>query len=253
MCMVPSAIKEVVNKLRYMSGVNEKAAAYFNEELKRYKVIHKYVLDRVSDKCVDKFRIGFVSGKGIEEFVSKGVVSKQDLLSVGLIQEKGVPYFFNRILIPIYNFGLYTGFSARTVDGSSPKYINTKSNMLYDKSRTLFGLQYARKFIYEKKYAIIVEGYFDFLTLFSLGVKNVVALGGTAFTDKHAAILLRYANHAVVVLDGDGAGREATKRVKIKLAAAGVSSAVYKLPDKTDPDEYVTRVGVNEFYKEIEI
>ena len=114
-------------------------------------------------------------------------------------------------------------------------------NEVYPKSRHLFNLYYAKESIRELGYAIIVEGYMDALVLYSQGVKNVVALCGTALSEKHIALLRRYCKKVVLFLDGDEAGKKSAKKMLPELQEFGMSCHVVFPPENEDPDELVLR------------
>ena len=103
--------------------------------------------------------------------------------------------------------GRVIGFAGRAMDReASPKYLNSPETVLYRKKEFLYGLNFTRQYIKEEKYAIVVEGYMDFLTLYQSGIRNAVATSGTAMTPEHAHLIKRFASRVVLVFDGDEAG-----------------------------------------------
>jgi DNA primase len=145
--------------------------------------------------------------------------SDEDLIDAGLLtinEEKGTRYdrFRNRLMIPIRDAsGNMAGFGARTLDPDGiPKYLNSPQSAVFDKSRLLFGLDYAKRHIREARQAIIVEGYMDVIQAWQAGFHNVVAQMGTALTPQQLRLLKRYTKRFILALDADAAGVQATMR-----------------------------------------
>ena len=175
------------------------------------------------------------------------------MLSDGLAAERqngGGIYdrFRNRIIIPIADErGRVVGFGGRVLDDSTPKYLNTPETVLFNKRRILFGLDRANHAIKQAGYAIVVEGYMDAISVFSAGVKNVVASLGTAFTAEHCKLLLRYAPAIYFCYDSDNAGQKATIRALSIVQGTGATVRVIVVPDGKDPDEYIRKHGAEAF------
>ena len=156
-------------------------------------------------------------------------------------------------MIAIQNLsGVIVAFGGRDLSGKShAKYMNSPESALYHKSDILFGLHQSRQSIAKENAVIIVEGYFDMISLYQGGVTNVVAASGTALTETHASILARYANTAYLVFDGDAAGQKATLRSLEIVLPKGIAPRVFALsrPDgtKIDPDNFVNERGADAF------
>ena len=209
----------------------------------------------ISAETIDEFKLGFAPhawDKLSTAFLKRGV--KQELLlSDGLAAERqngGGIYdrFRNRIIIPIADErGRVVGFGGRVLDDSTPKYLNTPETVLFNKRRILFGLDRANRAIKQAGYAIVVEGYMDAISVFSAGVKNVVASLGTAFTAEHCKLLLRYAPAIYFCYDSDDAGQKATIRALSIVQGTGATVRVIVVPDGKDPDEYIRKHGAEAF------
>ena len=209
----------------------------------------------ISAETIEEFKLGFAPhawDKLSTAFLKRGV--KQELLlSGGLAAERqngeGVyDRFRNRIIIPIADErGRVVGFGGRVLDDSTPKYLNTPETVLFNKRRILFGLDRAGRAIKQAGYAIVVEGYMDAISVFSAGVKNVVASLGTAFTPEHCKLLLRYAPAIYFCYDSDEAGQKATIRALSIVQGTGASVRVIVVPDGKDPDEYIRKHGAEAF------
>ena len=209
----------------------------------------------ISAETIAEFKLGFAPqtwDKLSTAFLKRGV--KQELLlSDGLAAERqngGGIYdrFRNRIIIPIADErGRVVGFGGRVLDDSTPKYLNTPETVLFNKRRILFGLDRANRAIKQAGYAIVVEGYMDAISVFSAGIKNVVASLGTAFTAEHCKLLLRYAPAIYFCYDSDNAGQKATIRALSIVQGTGATVRVIVVPDGKDPDEYIRKHGAEAF------
>jgi len=135
--------------------------------------------------------------------------------------------------------------SGREEERAPPKYVNSPETPIYVKGDTVFGLHQARHAIRDAGQAVLVEGNFDVLALHARGVQNVVAPLGTAFTPAQARLIRKYAPTAVVMFDGDGAGRKATVAVRGPALEAGLGIRVANLPAGADPDDYSRAHGVD--------
>lgn len=158
--------------------------------------------------------------------------------------------FRGRLTIPIRSAeGRTIAFGARLIEASpgrapGPKYLNSKESPLYRKASTLYALDVARDAIRRRKTAVLVEGYFDVIGLYSAGVDNAVALCSTALTPGHLAALDRAgAQTLLMLLDGDAAGMRAVERLSGALLASGKTIRVATLPDGEDPDTFALREG----------
>ena len=156
--------------------------------------------------------------------------------------------FRNRIVFPIVDTNMQVaGFGGRVMDDAMPKYLNSPETPVYSKGRILYGLHLAKQYCRQADCVYIVEGYFDFLSLFQNGIKNAVASLGTALTDDHVRRLKGFATRAVLVFDSDNAGINAAKRSVSTFAAEGVDVRILVLPKGHDPDSFVHSEGADAF------
>ncbi len=170
----------------------------------------------------------------------------------GLVKrkERGGYYdsFRKRLLFPITDTqGRVVGFGGRVLDDALPKYLNSPESAVYRKSSLLFGLGMAKQALREKGEAFIVEGYFDHLALYRAGFKNVVATCGTALTEGHLKLLRRFASKALLLFDGDAAGKKATFRAMEAFLGEGFSARVVAIPQGEDPDSFLATSGPEAF------
>jgi DNA primase len=156
--------------------------------------------------------------------------------------------FRNRIVFPIVDTNMQVaGFGGRVMDDSMPKYLNSPETPVYSKGRILYGLHLAKQYCRQEDCVYIVEGYFDFLSLFQNGIKNTVASLGTALTVDHVRRLKGFATRAILVFDSDNAGINAAKRSVSTFAAEGVDVRILVLPKGHDPDSFVNAEGADVF------
>jgi len=202
---------------------------------------------KINKGIIETFEIGFSptqSGLCAYLMQKKGF-QKKDLLDAGLAfeaRDRIFDFFRGRIMFPLFDHrGNVTGFSGRTLDEkiNPPKYINTKETAVYHKGSMFFGLNSAKDEIKKEQSAIIVEGEFDVISLFKEGMKNVVAIKGTALTEDQVALLARFTPKVSLCLDQDSAGFEATKRSLAVLEKRGMVTTIILPKNAKDPDEAI--------------
>ena len=137
------------------------------------------------------------------------------------------------------------GFGGRVMGDGTPKYLNSPETRLFDKSRNLYGLNYARSS--RKKYLLLCEGYMDVIAMHQAGFTNAVASLGTAFTSQHASLIRRYTDQVILTYDSDGAGVKAALRAIPILKEAGISARVLNMEPYKDPDEFIKNLGAEAF------
>lgn len=176
---------------------------------------------------------------------------KLELAGLALPRKSGDGFydrFRNRMMVTIHSDnGSVIGFGGRSLDGSDPKYLNSPESAIFNKSQLLYNLHRAKDHIRKLERAILVEGYFDCITLDDAGVQGVVASMGTSLTPGQASILRRFAKRVVVAYDGDEAGRNATLRAAPVLLAAGLQVEVVDVGPGADPDTYLREKGLEGF------
>ncbi len=158
--------------------------------------------------------------------------------------------FRDRVMFPVCNdLGEVIAFSGRVLqaDAKAAKYVNSPETMLFTKGNVLFGLHKSKRALIEKESAIVCEGQLDLITAFESGVQNVTAPQGTAFTDRQARMLKRYANEVVLCFDADAAGQKAAERSLAALLEADLHVRVAEMPDGHDPDSLIRERGADAF------
>jgi DNA primase len=230
--------------------INEAATEYYYHLLSSTKageVARSYLARRkVMPETIKEFRLGFSpdAWETIKNYLLGKGYTEKELVEAGLIIEKeeGGSYdrFRNRLLFPICDIqGRVTGFGARVLDDSLPKYINSPQTPIFDKSSSLYGIDKAKSAVRKKNLVIIVEGYMDVLTAHQHGWQNVVGSMGTSLTEKQVEGIKRLTNNITLALDADLAGEEATLRGKAILAYSNAEANVILLPLGKDPDEVI--------------
>ncbi|MCX5854312.1 MAG: DNA primase [Deltaproteobacteria bacterium] len=250
-----SSLKEQINR------VNQMAAQYFSKNLfsPAGKEAREYVERRgIPESIVREFRLGCAPDgwRHLRDFFEKGKVPLRLAEQAGLIvpktNEKDAFYdrFRGRLMFAIEDIGGHViAFGGRVMGDGEPKYLNSPESPVYVKGRCLYGLNRTKEDIRQKGYAILVEGYFDLLSLWNAGVTNVVATLGTALTKEHVDLIRRYTGQVIAVFDPDEAGKRALARSLGLFLAGNVHAKVVVLPDGYDPDQYVRTFGKEPFEK----
>ena len=239
--------------------INRLAANYFYYQLKQPqgRPGYEYLKNRrLSDETITHFGLGFANKTpdDLYRYMRSKGYDDSILKETGLffIEERGArDKFWNRVMFPILDVNnRVIGFGGRVMGDGEPKYLNSPETKLFDKSRNLFGLNFARKS--REKYLLICEGYMDVIAMHQAGFTNAVASLGTAFTAQHALLLKRYTDQAVLTYDSDGAGIRAALRAIPILKEAGISAKVLNMKPYKDPDEFIKNLGREEFQKRID-
>ena len=250
--------EQLERKQRYLALL-ERAAAFYEEQIWSQAAdqpISQYMRERgLSQAVAKRYRLGCApSGwQNLFDRFSGWKASDEDGQAVGLlVAGKRGPYdmFRNRLIFPIVGLDdRVHGFGARKLDPDDHggKYINSPQGPVYDKSEMLYGLSQARGAIQRSGQTLLVEGYFDVLSLVDAGFEDVVATSGTALTEGHARLLKRFCDRVVCVFDADPAGLKASFRAAEVLLAQDISPYMLSLPDGEDPDSFVRTRGPEAF------
>lgn len=206
----------------------------------------------IPEKLIDVFHIGYASLHG------SGIVKKYRQ-KIDILKEIGLIYsdksmkekFLGRLIFPIIHGKYPVGFGARrTVSSQYAKYINSKASFIYNKSRVLFGLAQAKKYIRDQETVYLVEGYVDVLSLWTVGIKNTVACCGTVLTKQQAQMLSRMSKAVYLIYDSDTAGKRAAYKAVLTSLQYGLIPYVIEL-DSHDPNECLCDNGVEYLVNEI--
>ena len=239
--------------------INKKAAMYFHHQLKseKGKIGLKYFNERgLDNETIVRFGLGYSTktSNDLYQYMKTFGYSDDILKESGLFSfsEKGTyDKFWNRVMFPILDINSRViGFGGRVMGEGEPKYLNSPETKIFEKSRNLYGMNFAR--ISRKPYLLICEGYMDVIALHRAGFTNAVAALGTAFTDQHAMLIKRYVKEVVLTFDSDGAGRKAALRAIPILKRAGIAMKVLDMTPYKDPDEFIKNLGADEYQKRID-
>ena len=240
--------------------INTEAAKYFLNNLLKAdeaEIAKNYLQKRnLKQQTIRTFGLGYTL-RGWENFVNYAKEKKIDLekaVALGLAGKHPDGRYFDRLpgrlIFPIFSpNGRVVAFAGRVLDPDEKggKYINSPESIIYNKSRILYGLSFAKDEIRRLNKAIIVEGYMDLISLYQSGVKNVVAVSGTALTDDQVQLLSRYTKDVVLLFDADTAGIKASMRSIEILLKRDMEVKIVSLPQGEDPDSFVNKFGKDKF------
>ena len=239
--------------------VNKLAANYFYFQLKQPqgRMAYEYFHDKrgLRDDTIVHFGLGYSNktSDDLYRFLREKGYEDSFLKETGLVtveERGGRDKFWNRVMFPIMDVNnRVIGFGGRVMGEGEPKYLNSPETKLFDKSRSLYGLNYAR--LSREGYFLICEGYLDVISLHQAGFTNAVATLGTAFTAQHGNVLKRYADQVILTYDSDGAGVKAALRAIPILKEAGISVKVLNMKPYKDPDEFIKHMGPEAFRERI--
>lgn len=239
-------------------AVNQFAENYFVDNLwnadKGKAIGLSYFHERgFSDEIIRKFRLGY----SFEEWdhllnTAKAQGYKAEYLkTVGLLTsgEKTVDMYRGRVMFPIHNLsGRVLGFGGRILKSNekAPKYINSPESEIYNKSKILYGLYFAKNAIVKQDNCYLVEGYTDVISMHQAGIENVVASSGTSLTTGQVQLIRRYTPNITILYDGDNAGIKASFRGIDMILEEGMNVKVVLFPDGEDPDSFSRKKSKDE-------
>lgn len=236
--------------------MNSFAAKLFNKNLfsKESTAAQQYLLSRnLDEKTSRHFGLGYAPesfGFLTDALIANGF-TEEELLVSGLAKKsekngKLYDFFRNRVMFPIIDVrGNVVAFGGRVMDDSLPKYLNSPDTPVFNKSKTLFGLNFAKRNCSER--LILCEGYMDVIALHKAGFTNAVAALGTAFTEEHAKVISRYTPEIILCHDSDSAGRKATDAALSILKKFNIKAKVLTVKGAKDPDEFIKKNGGEAF------
>jgi DNA primase len=240
--------------------INTEAARYFLNNLlndDEGEFARNYLQERkIKTQTLRTFGLGYAL-RGWENFISYAKSRNLNIdkcIQLGLIGKNSEGKLYDklpgRLIFPIFSpNGRVVAFAGRVLDAkdTGAKYINSPESLIYIKGRILYGLSFAKDDIRRLDKAIIVEGYMDLISLYQSGIKNVVAVSGTALTDDQVQLLSRYTKNVVLLFDADVAGIKASMRSIEILLKRDMEIKIVSLPKGEDPDSFVNKFGKEEF------
>lgn len=237
--------------------INDVAKVFFEDQLWKTdygkSIGLSYFKERgFSEETIRKFGLGFApNGKDhLTKKLSKDGYSQDVLHKVGLTGNYGQDFFRDRAMFTIFSgTGKVVAFAGRILaqNQKAPKYVNSPETDIYNKSKTLYALNFAKKTIRKEDECLLVEGYTDVIALHQAGIENVVASSGTSLTEGQIHAISRHSQNIKILYDGDAAGVKAALRGLDLILKQDMNVKIVLLPNGEDPDSYLKKVGVDEF------
>ncbi len=230
------------NNLYHTDEGKSVGLSYFKERGFRDEIIQKFQLGYSMEASDDLLKAAKKKGYRLGFLKKLGLMSSRN--------GRDFSFFRGRVQFPIHNLsGKVIAFAGRTLrkDKKIPKYINSPETDIYNKSKILYGIYFARKSIRQKDECFLVEGYTDVLSLVQAGVENVVASSGTSLTQEQIRLVKRYTSNITILYDGDEAGIKAAIRGVDLVLEEGLNVKVALLPDGEDPDSFIQKMGKTGF------
>ncbi len=255
--------KKEMAKREILFQINQIASEYFHDLLTKRREGEegrKYLSQRgISQEAIGEHGLGYSTDRwdGLVRHLQEKKVSLELAWELGLIfpkkREGWYDAFRGRILFPIFDLHQrIVGFGGRVIKEGEPKYLNSPESSIYHKGEVLYGLQVANRYATEKDCVIVVEGYFDLLTLHQYGLKHSVATLGTALTTQHIRTLKRYTKNLITLFDADQAGVQATLRALPLFLEEEVAGKTIILPKGEDPDGFLRKGNLEDFAERVE-
>lgn len=252
--------KKEADKRQILLEINKAAGKYYYLLLRSEhgKQAYEYFKKReLSDATMQKFGLGYSDkySDDLYRYLRKlgyddAILKESGLVSIDEVRG-GHDKFWNRAMFPIMDVhNKVIGFGGRVMGDGEPKYLNSPETKVFDKSRNLYALNFARQT--KKPQMLLCEGYMDVIALHQAGFDNAVASLGTAFTSGHASLLKRYTKEVYLTFDSDGAGIKAALRAIPILKEVGLTAKVINMKPYKDPDEFIKALGAEEYQKRID-
>ncbi len=269
----PSTLKFLANKAGVTIGntvsnydkKNEKLFEIYDITSKYYQLLlntqegivaKEYLKNRgIDSDIIKEFGIGLSSNNktSLTNYLKQRSYDINTLDNIGLVNGDN-DTFINRIMFPLHDrFGRVVAFSGRIYDNSNmSKYMNTKETNIFKKGHCLYNYYNCKEYVRKEKSVIIMEGFMDVIRASTIGIKNTVALMGTALTDEQISLIKKLSLNVYLCLDGDDPGQVATMSVGEHLENAGLTVKVIPLKNNDDPDTYILKNGKDKFISLIE-
>ena len=239
--------------------VSEFGGRFFQESLdtpEGQAIAYQYFRSRgLQDETIRKYGLGWapISRKALSETARSAGYKEEFLIETGLSIKyddgRLVDRFFDRVIFPIHSVsGRVIAFGGRTLktDKSVAKYVNSPETEIYVKSKSLYGIYFAKGEISKKNKCILVEGYLDVLSMHQLGITNVVASSGTSLTEDQIRLIHKFTDNITIIYDGDSAGIHAALRGTDMILKEGMNVKIILLPDGQDPDDFAKKHSLEE-------
>ena len=251
-------VEKKVTKYDKLYEAYNLSVKYFQNNLSSMigKTAKEYLKNRgITEDIIKEFEIGLSLDKrdDLTKLLSSKSYDLATLNRIGLSSDDHDVYI-DRIMFPLYDVsGQVVGFSGRIYkDIDMNKYLNTKETEIFKKGEMLYHYHIAREECRNKNYVIVMEGFMDVIRASTIGIRNTVALMGTALTEEQINLLKRLSNNIILCLDGDNPGVEATLKIGDHLIKNGIEPKVIPLPNPEDPDSFILKNGKDRFINLVE-
>ena len=246
--------QESIDRRKRLYEINSMAAKFYMKNLLTDDFPQEYMQKRgLSKRILNRFFLGYAKNdNGLYEYLKSKGVEDSEMLELGLVSQfnnRIVDKFQDRLIFPILNNkNKVIGFGGRTLTNNKIKYLNSPESEIFKKRNNVYGVNVLNKTRNQNK-IILVEGYMDVIGLYNKGIDYSAATLGTALTEEQARIIKRYGNEIYIAYDGDTAGIKATLRAIDIFKNMDVQLEILEFPDGMDPDEYISKYGLEEFEK----
>jgi DNA primase len=241
-----------------LAEMNNFCLRHFQDNLyhpQKGKFARDYLAQRkIDSQTAKKWRLGLALGNGdLAKAAAAKKIPSDFMIKSGLLLAPDRDKFENRLIFPITDVsGRVVAFGGRTLDDKDPKYLNTNTTVLFDKSSCLYGLEYAKHSIVSSGTAVVVEGYTDCIMAHSKGIENVVATMGTSMTAGHSRLVRRFAKNVILLFDSDTAGIAAANRAIEICIGQNIDIKLAFVPEGKDPCDYLISAGPEKFQQLLE-
>ncbi|MCF6170206.1 MAG: DNA primase [Bacteroidales bacterium] len=245
-------MRQELDERESMFTLNSFVSKYLNNNLLKSEegkaVALSYLKERdFREATIEKFELGYAIDQwhDYSEHAQKNGYKKEILVKTGLSIDKGkglIDRFRGRVIFPIHNLtGKVIGFGGRILgsEKSTAKYLNSPESEIYNKSKVLYGIYFAKNAIVKADNCYLVEGYTDVISMHQAGIENVVASSGTSLTVDQIRLIKRYTPNITILFDGDPAGIKASFRGIDLILEQGMNVKIVLFPEGEDPDSYV--------------
>lgn len=249
--------EEIKTQREKLLDICKKATIFFSTQLNKSKTgleAKDYLMKRgLKEETIKEWKIGYapLTWDSLCNYLIGLGYERKDIIDAGLASEKFFDRFRSRIIFPICDFnGQPVGFTGRVFNSDDEaKYLNTPNTLLYDKSQALYGLDKAKVEIRKNDSCVLVEGNVDCIMSHQSGVKNCLAVSGTALTPAHLGIIKRFSNNLILSFDMDLAGNNATKKGIDMALKNGFNVKVISMNSEKDPADIILSSGEDEWKK----
>ena len=253
--------EEIAQRQRHESLLllSEFAGKFFQESVSTpegQSIAYQYFRSRgLEDETIRKYGLGWapLGRKAFSDAARAAGYKEEYMIETGLSirydDGRLVDRFYDRVMFPIHSVsGRIIAFGGRTLktDKSVAKYVNSPETEIYVKSKSLYGIYFAKNAISRQDKCILVEGYLDVLSMHQLGITNVVASSGTSLTVDQVRLIRKFTNNITIIYDGDGAGIKAALRGIGLVLKEGMNVKIVLLPDGQDPDDFARKHTLEE-------